>query len=72
MLTQKLRYQTDIGSQNDEIIKLTQNKVNGLKQQIESIIERLESQKHCPICLDELNNRCTLECCHHWLFVFNV
>ena len=61
----KLRYQMDIGS-NDEIIKLTLKKITGLKQQITSIIERIESQKHCPICLDNLNNRCTLECCHHW------
>lgn len=61
----RLRYQQDIGSP-EELVKVTQGKVDGLNQQLKSIIERLESQKHCPICLDELSNRCTLECCHHW------
>ena len=63
----KLRYQQDIGSPI-ETIQTTQRKVDSLKEQLTSIIERMESQCNCPICLDNLDKsiRATIACCHHW------
>lgn len=63
----KLRYQQDIGS-SDEIIQITIKKVESIKEQLNSIIQRIESQSNCPICLDELNKNATatLTCCNYW------
>jgi SNF2 family DNA or RNA helicase len=64
----RLRYQTDIGSPKEQL-ESSQRKVNSLKSQVNAIVERLGSQKHCPICLEEFSKeliRSTIPCCHHW------
>tara|TARA_Y100000389_G_C17467554_1_gene526999 strand:+ start:4657 stop:6342 length:1686 start_codon:yes stop_codon:yes gene_type:complete len=66
-LKAKIKYQESIGS-SEERLNANRAKLSSAEEQLRNIIERLDSQDNCPICLDPLENGpiAMLPCCHHW------
>ena len=66
----RLDYQTRV-SAPAERVGATAALLRSLRERLASVLERLESQDNCPICLEDLttSTRAMLTCCHHWYCV---